>query len=100
MATLAPSIFIDDHGLGPRHCGSEMVRLALSNGHPIYICAVEYKGLDPDRLLHRLIVDLSAANLVADVRTPRDAFLVMQVASSFKPAGIGRRNGPDSWPAT
>ncbi len=75
-----------------------MARLALSNGHPIYICAVEYKGLDPDRLLHKLIVDLSAANLVADVRTPRDAFLVMQVASSFKPderaAGIGRRNGP------
>src|SRR4051812_12301623 len=82
------SIFIIGDGRVSQGCGStgvEMVDLRLNNGHPIHVCAVEYPAVDSSKvLLRKLILDVGAAQIVAEVRSPRDAFLLVQVASSFE----------------
>ena len=81
------TIFIEGDGVGPMSygpAGREVAALALPGGHPVRAYAIEHEGLTAKRIRQKLVIDVGAAHIIADVRTSRDAFLLLQIASSFR----------------
>jgi hypothetical protein len=63
---------------------SEFYRIPLSSGDSITVCTSEHKAAETGRLIKEMIIDLGPAPLIAEIQTPRQAYLLLQIAMSYR----------------
>ena len=68
---------------------SDFYRIPLSGGDSLTVCTRERKSSRPGGLIEEMIVDLGPAPLVAQIKTPRQAYLLLQIAMSFRSVRAG-----------
>ena len=63
---------------------SEFYRIPLSGGDSLTVCTTERASSKPGLLMKEMIVDLGPAPLVAEIKSPRQAYLLLQIALSYR----------------
>ena len=62
----------------------ESLKIPIPGGTSISLCTVERKHVRTQALIKEMMIDLGPAQLISEVRTPRQAFVLMQIAMSFR----------------
>ena len=53
-------------------------------GTPLILCSVDRKDAKSGKVTREMMIDLGGFQLVSEVRNPRHAFLLLQIAMSFR----------------
>ena len=54
-------------------------------GTPLIMCSVDRKAAKSGKITKEMMIDLGGFQLVSEVRNPRHAFLLLQIAMSYRP---------------
>jgi hypothetical protein len=68
-------------------CSSKesQVTLQSSKGRAFVMCATQRRAAGGGRVIKELVIDVGRAHILAEVRSPEDVLLVLQLALSFEP---------------
>ena len=62
----------------------ESLEIPIPGGTSIFVCTLERKHSRTQAIIKEMMIDLGPAQLVTEVRTPRQAFVLLQIAMSFR----------------
>ena len=65
---------------------TDFYRINLSSGEVLTVCTNERKTAGSGRLIKEMMIDLGPAPLIAEIKAPRQAYLLLQIATSFRSA--------------
>ena len=64
----------------------ESLQLPLPNGSFVVACTFTRKAESGKTSVEEMVIDLGPAQLISQIRTPRQAFLLLQIGMSFRAA--------------
>ncbi len=67
----------------PDKASEAPLKLRLPNGASIVACTLPERNIGT-RVMKRMLIDLGPAELVAEISTPRQALLLLRIATSFR----------------
>ena len=79
------SILVEGSVLSPGGCAKDDPRFQSRHGSPMVACWRERVDNVSKKRIQLMRVDIGAGILELTIREPRDAFLLLQIASSFRP---------------
>ena len=63
----------------------QKLRIDHPRGTPLIMCSVDRKDAKSGKVTKEMMIDLGSFQLVSEVRSPRHAFLLLQIAMSYRP---------------
>lgn len=62
----------------------QKLTIRRQKGTPLVMCSVDRKDRTSGKIIQEMMIDLGGFQLVAEVRNPRHAYLLLQIAMSFR----------------
>jgi hypothetical protein len=79
------NILVEGSAISPSVCPKDAAQFKSRHGASLIACLWERTDGGSKKRVQTMIIDIGFGSLRVDVKEPRDAFLLLQIASSFRP---------------